>query len=43
MTERELLQMHDLAETGQVQFKEQATDRYDIGCEMVAFCNSRGG
>ncbi|GEM_PF-2272336 len=29
--------------TGQVQFKERANDRYDIGCEMVAFSNSRGG
>ncbi|MGM9819856.1 MAG: RNA-binding domain-containing protein, partial [Candidatus Onthomorpha sp.] len=43
MTEQELLQMRDLAEVGQVQFKERVTDRYNIGCEMVAFCNSRGG
>ncbi|MDO4179761.1 MAG: putative DNA binding domain-containing protein [Bacteroidales bacterium] len=43
MTEQELLQMRDLAEAGQVQFKERATDRYDIGCEMVAFSNTRGG
>lgn len=43
MTEQELLQMRDLAEAGQVQFKERANDRYDIGCEMVAFSNSRGG
>lgn len=43
MTEQELLQMRDLAETGKVQFKERVTDRYDIGCEMVAFSNSRGG
>lgn len=43
MTEQELLQMRDLAEVGQVQFKERANDRYDIGCEMVAFSNSRGG
>ena len=35
--------MRDLAEAGQVQFKERANDRYDIGCEMVAFSNSRGG
>ena len=26
-----------------VQFKERLTDNYDIGCEIVAFCNSRGG
>lgn len=43
MTEQELLQMRDLAEAGQVQFKERANDRYDIGCEIVAFSNSRGG
>ena len=43
MTEQELFQMRDLAEAGQVQFKERANDRYDIGCEMVAFSNSRGG
>jgi len=43
MTEQELLQMRDLAEAGKVQFKERANDRYDIGCEMVAFSNSRGG
>lgn len=43
MTEQEILQMRDLAEAGQVQFKERANDRYDIGCEMVAFSNSRGG
>ena len=43
MTERELLQMRDLAEAGRVQFKERVNDRYDIGCEMVAFSNSRGG
>lgn len=43
MTEQELLQMRDLAEAGRVQFKERANDRYDIGCEMVAFSNSRGG
>lgn len=35
--------MRDLAEAGKVQFKERATDSYDIGCEMVAFSNSRGG
>ena len=43
MTEQELLQMRDLAEAGQVQFKERAIDRYDINCEMVAFSNTRGG
>lgn len=43
MTEQKLLQMRDLAEAGKVQFKERANDRYDVGCEMVAFSNSRGG
>lgn len=43
MTEQELLQLRNLAEAGKVQFKERVTDRYDIGCEMVAFSNSRGG
>ncbi|MCM1066692.1 MAG: putative DNA binding domain-containing protein [Muribaculaceae bacterium] len=43
MTEAELLQMRDMAESGMVQFKERAHDRYDIGCEMVAFSNSHGG
>lgn len=46
MTEKETLQLRDLAEAGQVQFKERITnkeDKYDIGCEMVAFSNSRGG
>ena len=43
MTEQELFQIRDLAEAGQIQFKERANDRYDIGCEMVAFSNSRGG
>ena len=43
MTEQELLQMRDLAEDGKLQFKERANDRYDISCEIVAFCNSRGG
>lgn len=43
MIEQELLQMRDLAEDGKLQFKERANDRYNISCEIVAFCNSRGG
>ena len=46
MTEKEILQLRDLAEAGQVQFKERITnkeDKYDIGCEMVGFSNNRGG
>lgn len=35
--------MRDLAEKGKVQFKERITDVYDVGCELVAFSNSRGG
>lgn len=43
MTELNLLEMRDLAEAGQVQFKERLNDRYDISCEIAAFSNSRGG
>lgn len=43
MTEQELLQIRDLAEAGKLQFKERANEHYYIGCEMVAFSNSRGG
>lgn len=42
----DFLLIRDLAEAGQVQFKERIVnkeDKYDIGCEMVAFSNSRGG
>ncbi len=46
MTEQDILQLRDLAEAGQVQFKERIVsndDKYDIGCEMVAFSNSHEG
>jgi len=46
MREQDILRLRDLAEAGQVQFKERIVskeDKYDIGCEMVAFSNSRGG
>ncbi|MDE5876966.1 MAG: putative DNA binding domain-containing protein [Muribaculaceae bacterium] len=45
MTEQDILQLRDLAEAGQLQFKERIfkADKYEIGCEMVAFSNSRGG
>lgn len=46
MTEQDILQLRNLAEAGQVQFKERIAskdDKYEIGCEMVAFSNSRGG
>lgn len=46
MTEQDILRLRDLAEAGQVQFKERIVnkdDKYEIGSEMVAFSNSRGG
>ena len=43
MTEQELIQMRDLAEVGKTQFKERVIDKYEIGCEIVAFSNSHGG
>lgn len=46
MTEQDILRLRDLAEAGQVQFKERIVnkdDKYEIGCEMVAFSNSHGG
>lgn len=46
MTEQDILQLRDLAEAGQVQFKERTVskyDKYEIGCERVAFSNSHGG
>lgn len=35
----EIIEKIKLGEDSQVQFKERALDRYDIGCEMVAFSN----
>lgn len=46
MTEQDILRLRDLAEARQVQFKERIAskdDKYEIGCEMVAFSNSHGG
>ena len=45
MTSEDILKLRDTAEQTQVQFKERITrdNRYDVGCEMVAFSNSRGG
>ncbi|MDY3847228.1 MAG: putative DNA binding domain-containing protein [Prevotella sp.] len=39
----EIIEKIKLGEDSQVQFKERALDRYDIGCEMVAFSNTHGG
>ena len=43
MTEKEILELRDLAEVGKVQFKERIVDNYDIACEMCALSNYRGG
>ncbi len=45
MTEQDIFKLRDLAEAGQVQFKERIfkSEKYEIGCEMVAFSNTRGG
>ena len=45
MTAEDILKMRDAAEQTKVQFKERVTrdNRYDVGCEMVAFSNSNGG
>lgn len=43
MTEKEILELRDLAEVGKVQFKERIVDSYDIACEMCALSNYQGG
>lgn len=43
MTAEELLKLRDLGEVSKVQFKERILDKYDIGCELVAMSNARGG
>ena len=44
MTEQDILNMRDSAETGKVQFKERMlNNKSEIAEEMVAFSNSRGG
>ena len=43
MTEKELLELRDLAEQGKVQFKERALDKNDMSAEMSAFANKKGG
>lgn len=39
----DILKLRDLGEVSQVQFKERILDKYDIGCELVAMSNFRGG
>ena len=43
MTTEDLLRLRDLGEVSKVQFKERILDKYDIGCELVALSNYRGG
>ena len=43
MTEEDIQKLRDHCEVTKVQLKERITDKYDVGCEMVAFCNSHGG
>ena len=39
----DILEQIKVGEVSGVQFKERALDKYDIGCELVAFSNARGG
>ena len=43
MTTEDILRLRDLGEVSKVQFKERILDKYDIGCELVAMSNYRGG
>lgn len=43
MNETEILKLIGSGESTKLQFKERIADKYDIGCEMVAFSNSHGG
>ena len=45
MTAEDIIKLRNTAEQTQVQFKERVTrdNKYDVGCEMVAFSNTRGG
>lgn len=40
---QDILNLIKTGETSGVQFKERILDKYDIGCEMVAFSNAHGG
>ena len=39
----DILEQIKSGEASRIQFKERILDRYDIGCELVAFSNARGG
>lgn len=43
MKEIDIIQQIKSGEVSKVQFKERLLDSYDIGCELVAFSNARGG
>ena len=43
MTAEDILKLRDHGEVSKVQFKERILDKYDIGCELVAMSNARGG
>lgn len=43
MTTEDILELRKLGEVSKVQFKERILDKYDIGCELVAMSNYRGG
>ncbi|MBO4802606.1 MAG: putative DNA binding domain-containing protein [Bacteroidaceae bacterium] len=43
MTQDDIIKLRDHCEVTKVQFKERITDKYDVGCEMVALSNYRGG
>lgn len=43
MTTEDMLQLRNRGEVSKVQFKERILDKYDIGCELVAMSNFRGG
>ena len=43
MTAEDILKLRDLGEVSKMQFKERLLNKYDIGCEIVAFSNTHGG
>lgn len=43
MTTEDIFQLRNRGEVSKVQFKERILDKYDIGCELVAMSNYRGG
>ena len=39
----DIMKLRNLGEVTRVQFKERINDKYDVGCELVAFSNTHGG